>query len=177
MIEPEAITLYTIRDSAKNLLSQNWSVNSQTFNLQKSGWVFKYNDRKVSLGLCTYNKKTNEKIIYLSAYYLRTNLKDTWLDTMKHEIAHAIDCEIRGKSDHGPKWKSIAIQVGCNPKRCYDGPPLIGPKSKYTHHCDNCDNDTPSHRATGVKACGACCKKYNKGKYTEKYRLKVLKNY
>ena len=41
-------------------------------------------------------------------------------NTILHEIAHALDFCIRGKSAHDYIWKSIAIEIGCDGKRCYD---------------------------------------------------------
>jgi hypothetical protein len=32
---------------------------------------------------------------------------DVWDDTIRHEIAHAIDFEIRRWSDHSEIWKNI----------------------------------------------------------------------
>jgi predicted SprT family Zn-dependent metalloprotease len=40
------------------------------------------------------------------------------LDTMLHEMAHALDYLRNGNLDHGPSWRRIAAQVGCEPTPC-----------------------------------------------------------
>lgn len=42
-------------------------------------------------------------------------------DTIRHEIAHALDCNTRGKSDHGPEWQKWANKLGAIPSRVYRG--------------------------------------------------------
>ena len=56
-----------------------------------------------------------EWYIALSRPLVRLNRKDLVLDTIKHEVAHAIDFMKRGFSTHDRKWKKIAEEVGCNP--------------------------------------------------------------
>lgn len=40
------------------------------------------------------------------------------LDTMLHEMAHAADYLRNGNLDHGPSWRRIAMQAGCEPVPC-----------------------------------------------------------
>jgi predicted SprT family Zn-dependent metalloprotease len=44
---------------------------------------------------------------------------DHWvlLDTILHEIAHAIHFEETGDSDHSEGWKRVCVRIGANPKR------------------------------------------------------------
>lgn len=37
------------------------------------------------------------------------------METVRHEVAHAIDYFRRGDSDHGPLWQEIAIVIGAAP--------------------------------------------------------------
>jgi hypothetical protein len=43
------------------------------------------------------------------------------LDTMLHEMAHALDYLRNGNLDHGPAWRRIAARVGCDPNPCTFG--------------------------------------------------------
>ncbi len=112
------VLLENIKGIALKLLNNNWVVDSKSFNLIKSGWVFEFNKKKKVMGCCNLKLK----VISISEVIILSNPEaDTWTDTIKHEIAHAIDFEIRNKSDHSHKWKRIAKQVGCIPSRTHIG--------------------------------------------------------
>jgi predicted SprT family Zn-dependent metalloprotease len=55
---------------------------------------------------------------------------DVWDDTIRHEIAHAIDFEIRRWSDHSEIWKNIGRQVGCETEH-YKDENIIRPDGIY----------------------------------------------
>jgi predicted SprT family Zn-dependent metalloprotease len=63
---------------------------------------------------------------------------------MLHEIAHAIDVEIRGMSDHSYVWKSIASSVGARPEGTTDVE-INSNNSKYSITCPN------GHKSAGHK--------------------------
>lgn len=163
-------------ESANTFLDRTWIVDTKAFNLTKLGWTLKLNQAKSSLGICQLKLKT----ICISNYLYQSNseLDDVWTDTIKHEIAHAIDFEIRGKSDHGFHWKHVAKQVGCIPRSSHTGNPLEELNPKYTLHCDTCSAKVYKYKKPAKNcACKKCCKKYNKGKHHAKYALKVIQNY
>jgi len=82
-----------------------------------AGWRFAFNNRKRALGLCSYTKRT----IYLSSYFLPRIPEDELVDTILHEIAHALDLIRHGRcSGHGVKWQAIAREIGAKPLRCAD---------------------------------------------------------
>lgn len=179
----DSTSVAEIKKLAIDLLNETWTIdiNSFTrkeFNLLDLGWHFEFNNRKTSLGWC----KFRDKKIYVSLWYLEQHLDKAWRfeNTIRHEIAHAIDFEIRRTSDHGYKWKRIASQVLSIPERCV---PLGGEAtdkktSKYTLICDNCGKESASHKIKKVKsACGVCCDAYNGGKFTEKFLLRQVQNY
>ena len=81
-----------------------------TFNLARLGWTFEWNAEYTAPGQC----RSDNKVIYLSKFILERadeNL-DFWRRIILHEMAHAIDVETRGQSDHGNIWKDICIQLG-----------------------------------------------------------------
>lgn len=58
------------------------------------------------------------KVIYLSTSHLDHDGADEIEDTIRHEIAHALDYERHGSMDgHGTRWRAIAVEVGAKPER------------------------------------------------------------
>lgn len=78
-------------------------------NLISQGWKFVYNARTVRrLGQCSWVKKEIE----LNVDHAKTSIMEQVVDTIMHEIAHAL-CS-RG-SGHGKEWKRMAYSVGADP--------------------------------------------------------------
>lgn len=160
---------------AESLLVTNWKIDNKVYNLKERDWTFAFNNRKKSLGLCN----AHTKVIYLSKDFVISNPDNfhLWNDTLRHEIAHAIDFEIRQYSDHSEIWKNIGRQVGCETEHINDDA-LIKPLSKYSLKCENCGLEKDAHRKKVNKvACASCCVKYNKGKFSPQYVLTVIKNF
>ena len=118
------------------------------FNLSKHGllehgWKFNWHKKKIALGTCNYNRKK----IYLSEWYVKLNDKDEVMDTILHEIAHALAYHRHGSAGrgHGKIWKSICVEIGAKPERVHKGE-LARPKNhyKYTDKC--CETDYKRHR-------------------------------
>jgi len=180
--ENDKTTFGEIERLANKMLATTWTIDiyrsrlAQDFNLKERGWKFEFNSRKRAAGVCSRERKT----IYLSKYLLEQNLHKSleFENTIRHELAHAIDIEMRGKSDHSRVWKAIAKAVLCTAERCYTGSEIGDKKSKYTLVCDTCETEQPSHkRKKRISACGDCCRNYNGGRYTEKYALRQVQNY
>lgn len=74
--------------------------------LYEKGWRFEWNRRKKALGICSYKKKTIE----LSEILTPTQTVDDVIDTILHEVAHALT----PGDGHGPKWKAVAKSLGCS---------------------------------------------------------------
>ena len=171
----EKTSLNEVRMMAKELMGKAFTIYGKTYVMNQYGWRFSFNNNKTSYGKC----KSRGKKIELSQWLLENSDKDlkAWENTMLHEIAHAIDIEIRGKSDHTYKWRDIALSIGCDGERC--GKAKIEAKnSKYTLKCNTCKKERPSHKIKRRKtACGKCCDKYNGGRYSEAYVLVQIRNY
>src|SRR3954466_12508394 len=75
------------------------------------GWTFGLADTKRRLGVCKYRAKRIE----IAEYHARNNLPATVLDTLRHEIAHAI---AGPSARHGPAWRAVAIRLGATPRAC-----------------------------------------------------------
>lgn len=74
-------------------------------------WLLRFNRSRKALGRCSPKKLT----ITLSTYFFDKVSEAETLDTIKHEVAHALEAVRHGTSGHGVTWKAIAVEVGANP--------------------------------------------------------------
>jgi predicted SprT family Zn-dependent metalloprotease len=77
--------------------------------LTASGWSFAWNRRAGALGVCKYKTRTVE----LSRPFFDANDDDTALDTLAHEVAHALAGPHAG---HGSEWRRWAVKLGATPQ-------------------------------------------------------------
>lgn len=76
-----------------------------------SHWSFKINGRfKRTLGQCSYGRK----LIELSRSHVKEDIYENVLDTLMHEIAHALT----EGAGHGIVWQRKAIELGAQPTPC-----------------------------------------------------------
>ena len=142
--------------------------------LTQKGWTFGWHKKRTSLGSCNWTRKR----ILLSSFLFAHLTQEERQDTILHEIAHAMDFETRGMSDHGPKWKSWAIRVGAKPERCKSisdaSDADVAKRSKYTLRCPN-GHEFPRHRwsAGRVASCPTC----NPHAFDERCKLVPIRNY
>lgn len=106
-------------------------------------WKFQWNSRKKAFGICNFKEKTIE----LSSYLWPAISEEEQKDTVKHELAHALDFLQRGYSDHGRQWKIWAMRLGAKPMACAKIAISIEEvqPSKYISICPN-GHSFPSHR-------------------------------
>ena len=88
-------------------------------NLKEKGWKWRFGRgakkrKNMPLGECWGGDK-KEIIMWVWCLDDECTTFDEIKDTFVHEMAHAFDNEIRGKSDHSKKWKEICIEIGCTP--------------------------------------------------------------
>jgi len=182
--ESQATTVREIEKLANDLLRTTWTIDiyrhkfASVINLHDRGWRFEFNDRKLAAGLCSKREKT----IYISKWLLNQNLNKAleFENTLRHELAHALDFEMRGTSDHSRIWKAVAREVLCTAERCYTKEQIeVSVTTKYTLKCveDGCTYSRPSHKAMQKNArsypcCNDCYR--NKRQYN---RLVQVQNY
>lgn len=92
----------------KELALQLMSENKSGINLIDRGWTFKFSKSKGFIGRCSYI----DNVIELSDYYLPLMEEDEVIDTILHEVAHALT---QGDG-HGKLWKAMAKKLGAQPK-------------------------------------------------------------
>lgn len=169
-------------------MNKDFEYRGVVYNMVKMGWTFNWIATKNAFGRChrrirrnnfTGQREIMRKQIQISTWLI-DNSKATyadWVDTILHEIAHAIDVEIRGKSDHSERWKAIARAIGCNAERTTDVE-VDAKNSKYTLTCPNCNSTQASHKILKRKtACSNCCDEHNGGRYSDKFAYIQTQNY
>mgnify|MGYP002132259602 CR=1 FL=1 len=140
--------------------------------LTQKGWTFGWHNKRASFGTCSCRKK----LIRLSTFLFDGIGQDEQRDTVLHEIAHALDFETRGKSDHGPIWKMWAVRVGAKPVRCKNveqNHQEIAAKAKYTLRCPN-GHEFARHR---ILRKAASCPKCYPAAFNKDYLLTTIMNY
>lgn len=181
--EGQTTTLAEIEKLANMLLAETWCIDiyrsreAQLINLADRGWTFEFNTRKRAAGLCNYTNKT----IYVSKWLLNQNLHKAlnFENTLRHELAHALDGAMGGRNHHNKVWKAIARQVLCTAERCYSSDEIqIVETTKYTLVCPSCGKEKASHKKNKRKsACYDCCTNHNFGRYSEEYVMVQIQNY
>lgn len=81
--------------------------------LEGKNWQFVWDNRINALGCCFYNRKQ----IKLSKRWVQAIPDEEILDTILHEIAHAI---AGSKAGHGYEWKQVCINIGAKAYRLAD---------------------------------------------------------
>ena len=122
-----------------NKSSKEWaSVQSyKIINKEIPEYYFQFDNAKRRAGCCSYRRKR----ISLSKYFVEHNSKKEVMNTILHEVAHAMAGYEAG---HGPKWKAIFTKLlikynqPLDVNRCYDSKKIIMPKGKHILECDNC---------------------------------------
>jgi len=98
--------LHAVYSEARALLEQE--------GLTAKGWKFQVNNRIVATaGRCNYRRK----IIEHSASHLEHSKLEFNIDTVRHEVAHAVAGPGTG---HGPVWQAEATRLGADPTARYD---------------------------------------------------------
>jgi len=176
------VDIDAVRDMALDYMGRNWAYRGVTYNMNKLGWKFAFNDRKRALGLCSPRRKT----LYLSTFFIESGSREMkmWENTMIHEIAHAINTVLGGRG-HDWQWRDIFIKNGGDGRRTSNDAQfddlLERPVSKYTTICPN-GHTRPSHKLSrAIKdnriACSKCCNEHANGRFDKRFILKQIQNY
>ena len=144
--------------------------------LAARGWAFQFDRAKRRLGSCQWKKDGTGKVITLSKHFSVLNGWSVMEDVARHEIAHALDYETRGRSDHGPAWRRWARLCGADPTRLYEGDDVVRvTESKYVGICPSCGKEHPYHRRLRrAHACADCCRRHAGGRYDARFRLRLV---
>lgn len=92
-------------------------------------WTLKWDNAVQRLGACDYRNKT----IQLSRPMTQAGTTEQVMDTVRHEVAHALAGPGAG---HGRAWKVIAIRLGARPYAATtDAPNLRAEAAPWVGHC------------------------------------------
>ena len=95
------------------------------------GWTFAFADTKRRLGVCKYRSKRIE----IAEYYALNSPQESVLDTLLHEIAHAI---AGPAARHGPAWKAVAVRLGATPRACDNSDTITMQPGDWQATCSAC---------------------------------------
>lgn len=127
------MNLHDARSMALVLMAQH--------GLITKGRTFKFDNAKGRFGQCDHCRK----IISLSAPATELTEDFYTIDTIKHEIAHALAGKTAG---HGRVWKAMARTVGAIPRA--KKPFSTGVPGRWEVYCPKCD-ETVGYRHRRVK--------------------------
>ena len=132
-----------------------------------SDYKFEFDNAVSRFGYCS---NTN-KIISLSKKLTELNTEQAVIDTILHEIAHALT----PYQNHNEVWQRVCKAIGGNGERCYDDKLTITPLSKWTAHCANCSEDVLRAKRNRRLHCGKCYKANNR-RLNKKFKFKWIRN-
>jgi predicted SprT family Zn-dependent metalloprotease len=102
------------------------------------GWSLEWDNAKNRFGQCRFASK----LITISSVLTELNSEADVLDTILHEIAHAL---VGPEHDHDWTWKMVAKQIGAKPERCF-GREIAQPPAKYIGICQDCGYEARRYR-------------------------------
>lgn len=143
--------------------------NLKKFGLADAGWTFAFDNAKTRLGACHYARKRISVTLLAAKFAEAAEI----IDTLLHEIAHALVGEDHG---HDEIWKAKAAQIGCTANRCGDFkiPPN---EATYVGTCPACQAiRTRFTRPKKRAACTDCCRKFNQGTFCVDYEFIWIDN-
>ena len=119
------------------------------------GWTFGFDRARRRLGACHPARRQ----ITLSRPLAQTLSLAEIEDTIRHEIAHAVDVERRGRTAHDAVWKRLAAACGAAPERCARVALPADPSSRYRAACPSCGAAHAFHREpVHPKRCAPCAR-------------------
>jgi predicted SprT family Zn-dependent metalloprotease len=93
-------------------------------------WGFKFDKAVSRLGMCSHRRRQ----LFLSTHATSVNSPEIVLNTILHEIAHAL---VGSNHGHDDAWRTLAISIGCDGERCSEI--AVKAQPKYTIACKSCD--------------------------------------
>ncbi|MEY2506888.1 MAG: SprT protein [Verrucomicrobiota bacterium] len=101
--------------------------------------------------------------------------------TLRHELAHLLAQFRAGRRrvpPHGAEWRRACHDLGIGDEaRCHTLPfPVKKRAPRFLYRCARCGREFPRvRRIKRAVACLECCRKFNRGKFDPKARLRLVK--
>ena len=102
--------------------------------------------------------------------------------TLRHELAHLLAQFRAGRRrvpPHGAEWRKACHDLGiADEARCHTLPfPIQRRARRFLYRCERCGKEFPRvRRIKRTVACLECCRKFNRGKFDPKARLRLVEN-
>ncbi|MFL6521763.1 MAG: SprT-like domain-containing protein [Chthoniobacterales bacterium] len=102
--------------------------------------------------------------------------------TLRHELAHLLAQFRAGRrriSPHGPEWRRACRDLAiADEARCHTLPfPVKKRERRFLYRCSRCGKEFPRvRRIKRTVACLDCCRKFNRGKFDPKARLRLVES-
>src|SRR5882724_8050856 len=99
--------------------------------------------------------------------------------TLRHELAHLLAQFRAGRRripPHGAGWRKACLDLGIEDEaRCHSLPFPVQPRARrFLYRCSRCGKEFPRvRRIKRAVACLECCRKFNRGKFDPKARLRL----
>ena len=126
-------------------------------------WTIVADRAKTRAGVCRFTRRQ----IGISAPLTTLHSEEEVLDTILHEIAHALVGPHHG---HDAVWRAKAREIGCTGERCVssDSPRVSG---DWTGRCPAGHEKTRHRAPTRLMSCGECARRFDPGHlFTWTYR-------
>jgi predicted SprT family Zn-dependent metalloprotease len=100
--------------------------------------------------------------------------------TLRHELAHLLAQFRAGRRrvpPHGAEWRKACRDLGIEDEsRCHALPfPVQRRTRRFLYRCERCGKEFPRvRRIKRAVACLDCCRKFNRGKFDPKARLRLV---
>lgn len=116
------------------------------------GWRFGFDLAPSRAGVCNYRHKQ----ISLSVTYCLEASREDVVDTVLHEIAHALVGPAHG---HDAVWRAMAIRIGCSGDRCHT---VNHTPPRWIGECECRGKLWERHRLTHTAKTGVCAQCENR---------------
>jgi RimJ/RimL family protein N-acetyltransferase len=121
--------------------------------LDVSQWRFSFDNAKRRAGICNYG----EKRISISRYLIESHTLDAGLQTLAHEIAHAL---CGSNAAHGAVWLATAKSMGYRDEK-FSGVEIARERAPWVGTCPAGHDHFRYRKPTRELACGLCSRSYS----------------
>ena len=116
-------------------------------------WSIVADRAKTRAGVCRFSKRQ----IGLSAPLTTLHSEDEVLDTILHEIAHAL---VGPQHGHDAVWRAKAREIGCSGERCVSSDAARVP-GDWVGRCPAGHEKTRHRAPTRLMSCGLCARRFD----------------
>lgn len=130
-----------------------WAEALIRLHLDPAVWHFEFDHAKTRAGLCDFGRRRISVSRHLAAKFTDDEIHQVLL----HEVAHAI---AGPRAGHGPKWRSVAADLGYDGKRTHDGP-IASEHAAWVGVCPNGHEHYRFRRPVKPLSCARCSRRYD----------------